>query len=112
MNKNIKEKKISSNEAAKSFVDRAEKSKKINAYVTENFENCLKLSKEFDNKPNYDLKKSLSPDFDTGEFLLTETTRVVFMSFRSRTITVGTIRRNSGTHENEKKTIPMTLKKN
>jgi aspartyl-tRNA(Asn)/glutamyl-tRNA(Gln) amidotransferase subunit A len=54
--KNIKEKKISSNEAAKSFVDRAEKSKKINAYVTENFENCLKLSKEFDYKPNFDLK--------------------------------------------------------
>ncbi len=54
--KNIKEKKISSNEAAKSFVDRAEKSKKINAYVTENFENCLKLSKKFDDKPNFDLK--------------------------------------------------------
>jgi len=54
--KNIKEKKISSNEAAKSFVDRAEKSKKINAYVSENFENCLKLSKEFDDKPNFDLK--------------------------------------------------------
>ena len=54
--KNIKEKKISSNEAAKSFVDRSQKSKKLNAYVTENFENCLKLSKEFDNKPNYDLK--------------------------------------------------------
>ena len=54
--KNIKEKKISSNEAAKSFVDRAEKSKKINVYVTENFENCLKLSKDFDNKPNFDLK--------------------------------------------------------
>ena len=54
--KNIKEKKISSNEAAKSFVDRAEKSKKINAYVTENFENCLKLSKEFDDQPNFDLK--------------------------------------------------------
>ena len=54
--KNIKEKKISSNEAAKSFVDRAEKSKKINAYVTENFENCLKLSKEFDDKPNFDLR--------------------------------------------------------
>jgi len=54
--KNIKEKKISSNEAAKSFVDRSEKSKKLNAYVTENFENCLKLSKEFDNKPNFDLK--------------------------------------------------------
>ena len=54
--KNIKEKKISSNETAKSFIDRAEKSKKINAYVTENFENCLKLSKEFDDKPNFDLK--------------------------------------------------------
>ena len=54
--KNIKEKKISSNEAAKSFVDRAEKSKRINVYVTENFENCLKLSKEFDDKPNFDLK--------------------------------------------------------
>ena len=54
--KNIKEKKISSNEAAKSFIARSEKSKKLNAYVTENFENCLKLSKEFDNKPNYDLK--------------------------------------------------------
>ncbi len=54
--KNIKEKKISSNEAAKSFIDRAEKSKKINVYVTENFENCLKLSKEFDDKPNFDLK--------------------------------------------------------
>ncbi|MDC3139509.1 Asp-tRNA(Asn)/Glu-tRNA(Gln) amidotransferase subunit GatA [Candidatus Pelagibacter sp.] len=53
---NIKKKKISSNEVAKSFVDRSEKSKKLNAYVTENFENCLKLSKEFDNKPNFDLK--------------------------------------------------------
>ena len=54
--KKIKEKKISSNETAKSFVDRAEKSKKLNVYVTENFENCLKLSKEFDDKPNFDLK--------------------------------------------------------
>ena len=54
--KNIKEKKISSNEVANSFVDRSEKSKKLNAYVTENFENCLQLSKEFDNKPNFDLK--------------------------------------------------------
>ena len=54
--KNIKEKKISSNEVAKSFVDRSEKSKKLNAYVTENFEKCLKVSKEFDNKPNFDLK--------------------------------------------------------
>jgi len=54
--KSIKEKKISSNEVTKSFVDRCEKSNELNVYVTENFENCLKLSKEFDNKPNYDLK--------------------------------------------------------
>jgi len=54
--KNIKEKKISSNEVAKSFIDRSEKSRKLNVYVTENFENCLKLSKEFDDKPNFDLK--------------------------------------------------------
>ncbi len=54
--KNIKEKKISSNEAAKSFIDRAERSKKLNTYVTDNFENCLKLSKQFDNRPNFDLK--------------------------------------------------------
>ena len=54
--KNIKEKKISSNEAAKSFIDRAERSNKLNTYITDNFENCLKLSKEFDNRPNFDLK--------------------------------------------------------
>ena len=54
--KNIKEKKISSQEITKSFIDRSEKSKELNAYVTENFENCLKISKEFDNKPNFDLK--------------------------------------------------------
>ncbi len=54
--KSIKEKKISSYEAAKSFVDRSEKSKKLNAYVTENFENCLKISKKFDSNPNFDLK--------------------------------------------------------
>ena len=54
--KNIKEKKISSQDITKSFIDRSEKSKELNAYVTENFENCLKISKEFDNKPNFDLK--------------------------------------------------------
>ena len=54
--KNIKEKKLSSNEVTKSFVERSEKSKELNAYVTENFENSIKLSKEFDNKPNFDLK--------------------------------------------------------
>ena len=54
--KNIKEKNISSQEVTKSFIDRSEKSKELNSYVTENFENCLKISKEFDNKPNFDLK--------------------------------------------------------
>ena len=54
--KNIKKKKISSQEVTKSFIGRSEKSKELNVYVTENFENCLKISKEFDNKPNFDLK--------------------------------------------------------
>ena len=40
--KNIKEKKISSQDITKSFIDRSEKSKELNAYVIENFENTKK----------------------------------------------------------------------
>jgi len=41
--KNIKDKKISSEEITKSFIERAEKSKKLNCYITEDFENALKI---------------------------------------------------------------------
>ena len=54
--KNIKEKKLSSYEVTKSFVERSEKSKKLNAYVTDNFSQALDNAKKFDEKPNFELK--------------------------------------------------------
>ena len=52
--KNIKEKKLSSEEVTKAFVDRSEKSKELNAYITEDFSNAIDKAKEFDEKPNLD----------------------------------------------------------
>ena len=54
--KNIKEKKLSSEEITKAFVDRSERSKELNAYITEDFSNAIDKSKKFDEKPNLDLK--------------------------------------------------------
>ena len=54
--KNIKEKKLSSEEVTKAFVDRSEKSKELNAYITEDFSNAINKAKKFDEKPNLDLK--------------------------------------------------------
>ncbi|AFS47490.1 glutamyl-tRNA(Gln) and/or aspartyl-tRNA(Asn) amidotransferase, A subunit [alpha proteobacterium HIMB5] len=54
--KNIKEKKISSTEVTKAFIERSEKSKTLNAYITTDFENALTKAKQFDEKPNLDLK--------------------------------------------------------
>jgi aspartyl-tRNA(Asn)/glutamyl-tRNA(Gln) amidotransferase subunit A len=54
--KNIKEKKLSSKEVTKAFVDRSEKSKELNSYITEDFSNAIDKSKKFDEKPNLDLK--------------------------------------------------------
>jgi aspartyl-tRNA(Asn)/glutamyl-tRNA(Gln) amidotransferase subunit A len=54
--KNIKEKKISSEEITKSFIVRSEKSKSLNSYITEDFSSALKKAKMFDTKPNFDLK--------------------------------------------------------
>ena len=54
--KNIKDKKISSEEATKAFIERGEKSRNLNAYITEDFSNALKKAKNFDQKPNFDLK--------------------------------------------------------
>ena len=39
--KNIKDKKISSEETTKAFIDRGEKSKDLNTYITEDFTNAL-----------------------------------------------------------------------
>ena len=54
--KNIKGKKISSEETTKAFIDRGEKSRDLNAYITEDFSNALLKAKSFDQKPNFDLK--------------------------------------------------------
>src|SRR5210317_2433242 len=53
---NVKKKELSSEEITKSFIERSEKSKKLNTYNTDNFENALNKAKQFDEKPNLDLK--------------------------------------------------------
>ena len=53
---NIKSKKLSSLEVTKAFIERSEKSKKLNVYITENFTSAINQAKKFDEKPNYELK--------------------------------------------------------
>ena len=52
----IKKKEISSQEVTKVFIDRSQKSKKLNSYITENFENALQKAKQFDEKPDFNKK--------------------------------------------------------
>ena len=52
---NIKTKKISSEEATNAFIERSEKSKKLNTYITECFERAIKKAKQFDQNPNFDI---------------------------------------------------------
>ncbi|MDA9653759.1 Asp-tRNA(Asn)/Glu-tRNA(Gln) amidotransferase subunit GatA [Candidatus Pelagibacter sp.] len=54
--KNIKEKKLSSEDITKAFVSRSEKSKELNSYITMDFSNAINKAKKFDEKPNLDLK--------------------------------------------------------
>ena len=53
--KNIKDKKLSSSEITKAFVERSEKSKDLNTYITEEFSSAINKAKKFDDKPNFDL---------------------------------------------------------
>ena len=52
----IKKKEISSKEVTSAYIDRSQKSKKLNTYVTEDFENALKKADNFDKNPNYEKK--------------------------------------------------------
>jgi len=52
----IKEKKLSSEEITKAFIERSEKSKELNAYIFEDFSQTINKAKKFDEKPNLDLK--------------------------------------------------------
>ena len=54
--KNIKDKKISSEEVTKSFIEKAEKAKTLNCYITEDFDSAIKKAKKFDSKPNFKCK--------------------------------------------------------
>ena len=54
--KNIKGRKLSSTEVTKAFIERSEKSKELNVYVTEDFSAAIEKAKKFDQKPNLDLK--------------------------------------------------------
>ena len=54
--KNIKEKNISSEETTKAFIKRGEKSNDLNTYITQDFSSALNKAKNFDKKPNFDLK--------------------------------------------------------
>ena len=49
-------KKISSKEVTNAFIERSQKSKKLNSYITENFENALLKAKQFDEKPDFNKK--------------------------------------------------------
>ena len=53
----IKKKELSSTEVTVAFIERSKKSKKLNAYISENYENAIKKAKIFDQKP--DFKKKL-----------------------------------------------------
>ena len=52
----IKKKEVSSKEVTVAYVDRSKRSKKLNTYITENFDDAIKASSKFDAKPNLDNK--------------------------------------------------------
>ena len=49
----IKKKELSSTEVTIAFIERSKKSKKLNAYISENYENAIKKAKIFDQKPDF-----------------------------------------------------------
>ena len=52
----IKNKKLSSKEITEAFINRSNKSSKLNSYITDNFDNALNRAKEFDGKPDFNKK--------------------------------------------------------
>ncbi len=52
----IKKKELSSFEVTNAFIERSKKSKKLNAYISENFENAINSSKMFDQRPDFEKK--------------------------------------------------------
>jgi len=56
----IKKKDFTSEEVTKSFINNSKKSKKLNAYITECFDDAIESAKSFDKKKDY---KGLLPVF-------------------------------------------------
>ena len=52
----IKNKELTSKEVTEAFINRSIKSKKLNTYITDNFDKALKRSNDFDIKPNFNKK--------------------------------------------------------
>ena len=57
LSEKIKKKELSSTEITNAFIERSKKSNKLNAYISEDYENAFKKAKIFDQKP--DFKKKL-----------------------------------------------------
>jgi len=53
---NIKNKKLSSTDVTKAFIQRSEKSSELNAYITDDFASALDKAKKFDQKPKFRFK--------------------------------------------------------
>ena len=50
----IKKKKFTSEEITNSFIDNSQKARKLNTYITTNFDNALEKAKNFDKKGNFE----------------------------------------------------------
>ena len=59
--KKIKSKEISSKEITSVYIERSNKSKKLNTYVEQTFDEAIKNSEKFDNNPNFNKKLSGIP---------------------------------------------------
>ena len=52
----IKKKEVSSKETTIAYIERCKKSKKLNSFITEDFDHALKKADTFDNNPNFEKK--------------------------------------------------------
>ena len=52
----IKKKEVSSKETTNAYIERCKKSKKLNSFITEDFDHALKKADAFDNNPNFEKK--------------------------------------------------------
>ena len=61
--KKVRNKDISSKEITKTYIDRSEKSKKLNSYITEDFDEALRKAENFDKNPKFEKKLLINQDY-------------------------------------------------